>query len=81
MSDLSGRETVEIVRQIYSLLSLLTSEGALAGIILTDGSYTQVKRLFGEAAMPYRPSDLSLDPTMEHSFVIDGLLILRGTQL
>lgn len=81
VNKLSGRETIDLVRQVYSLLLLLTKSEALAGIVLTEDTYTLVKREFGDAAIPYRPAELDLDPSMEHSFVIDGLLIMRGTQL
>lgn len=80
-NGLSGRETIELVRQVYNLLKLLTEQEALAGIILTDDTYIQVRREFADAAVPYRPAELDIDPAREHSFVVDGLLILRGTQL
>lgn len=80
-NNLSGRETIEVVRQIYNLLLMLTKSQSLAGIILTDDTYTQVKREFGDAAIPYSPGEIDLDPGMEYSFVVDGLLVLRGTQL
>jgi hypothetical protein len=82
MADqLSPREKIEIVRQVYSMLKLLCDADALAGIVLTHDTYEQFKRELGDAAMPYKPSELDLDPGMENSFVAAGVLILKGTKL
>jgi hypothetical protein len=78
----SGPEVVENIRLLMMVLKELTDEpNALAGVILTGFAYDKVKTLFGANAISYRPGELDLDPEMEHSFVVDGLLILRGTQL
>lgn len=79
--ELSGEETIQLVHQIYNLLLILTKKQALAGIVLTPDTFDLVKREFGSAAIPYRPAELDLDPLMENTFVVDGLLIMKGTQL
>lgn len=81
MSELSGSETIQLVQQIYNLLLLLTKSKALAGIVLTTDTFELVKNEFGNAAIPYKPSNLDFDPLMENTFVVDGLLIMKGTQL
>lgn len=81
MSDLSPRETIQIVQQIYTLLKLLTDRASLAGIVLETSSFDQIKREFGDAKIPYRPAELDLDPGMNDTFVVDGLLIMRGSKL
>jgi len=78
---LSPTEKIEAIRQVYSILKLLCDTESLAGIILTDETYEQVKQIFGDAKFPYRPAEVDLDPAMEHSFVVNELLILRGTRL
>lgn len=79
--NITPSETIAIVRDIYNKLKLLTELDALAGIVLTDESYDDVKAEFGRAAIPYSTSNIALDPLMEHTFVVDGLLIMRGTKL
>lgn len=81
MSSLSPNEKIQMVRQIYSLLNVLTQDGALAGVVLTTSSYDQFKKELGAASIPFSSSGVALDLAMEHSFVVDGLLIMRGTQL
>jgi len=81
MSMLTPREKIDLIAQVFTLLKLLQSDGALAGVILTNDSYDPIKQLFGDAKIPYRPAELDLDPQMNDTFVVDGLLILRGTQL
>jgi len=81
MTSLSPTEKIQIVQQIYSMLKLLTEDDALAGIILKDTTYDQFKRYLGPACIPYSPAEITLDPNMEHSFVVDGMLVLRGTRL
>lgn len=82
MTDkLSPSEKVQLIQQIYTLLRMLTDEAALAGVILTHSSYEEVKNILGPAGIPYNPSGLELDPQMENSFISNGVLILRGTQL
>lgn len=79
--SMSPQEIVQMTQQVYSLLKLMTDDGALAGVILTNQSYDHVKRLFGDAKIPYKVGDITLDPGMNDCFVVDNLLILRGTQL
>jgi hypothetical protein len=79
--SLSPREKIQLVRQVYSLLNVLTKEGGLAGIVLTSESYDQFKKELGHASIPFTSSGVALDLAMEHTFVVDGLLIMRGTQL
>jgi hypothetical protein len=50
-------------------------------VVLTEDAYNLTRRLFGEVAIPFRPAELDLDPAMENSFVVDGMLILKGTKL
>ena len=79
---LAPSEKIQMVMQIFTLLKTLTDEAALAGIILTDSSYEEFKLNLGFAAIPFGPApDVTLDPRMEHAFVVDGLLIMRGTQI
>ena len=78
---ISPSEQIQMIQQIFSLLKLLHGDASLAGIILTNQSYDHIKNLFGDAKVPFRPSEVELDPFMNDSFVVDGLLILRGTQL
>jgi hypothetical protein len=78
---LNPKEKIECIRQIYSLFKLLHDEESLAGIVLTSGTYEQFKRELGDASIPYSIGDATLDPGMEHSFVVNGLLVMRGTQL
>lgn len=78
---LSPTEKIEAIRQVYSILKLLCDTDSLAGVILTSDTYDEVKKVFGEAAIPFSSAELELDPGMEHSFVVSGLLILRGTKL
>lgn len=80
--SLSPQEIIQMTQQVYSLLLVLTKEEALAGIVLTDTSFDHVKNLFGDAKVPYVPAPgLDLDPEMRDTFVVDGLLVMRGTQL
>ena len=80
--SLAPSEKIKAVMQIYSLLKLLTDEEALAGIVLTDTAFDEFKLNLGFASVPYYPApDVTLDPNMEHTFVVDGLLIMRGTQM
>lgn len=72
---------VELIRVIKSGLDELVGSGALAGIVLTDKSYDKFKAILSFHSVPFRVAEIELDPAMEHSFVVDGLLIMRGTQL
>lgn len=78
---LSDKEKIELVSLIFSQLNLLFDEEALAGIVLTSGTFDGFRRLLGEAAIPYQPAELVIDPDMQNTFVVNGLLIMRGTQL
>lgn len=78
---LTAGEKIDLTRAIVTALNQLTEDGALAGIILTTRSFDQFKQELGFNAHPYRPAEIDIDPNMEHSFVVDKLLILRGTQL
>ena len=80
-ASLSPKDKIELVKQVYSLLRILHDEEALAGIVLTSGSFNEFRALLGEACIPYQPAELVIDPQMETTFVVDGLLIMRGTQL
>jgi hypothetical protein len=78
---LSPTEKIEALRIVTTFLNQLTSEGSLAGIILTDQAFDQFKAVLSAHAKPYFPAEISIDPGMQHTFVVDGLLVLRGTQL
>lgn len=78
---MNKREKLELLHAAFNALKLLTNEDALAGIILTDSSYDDIKRLFGDQAQPYKPAGLDWDWKMENTFVVDGLLVLRGTKI
>lgn len=79
--SLSPNEQVNMIRQVFSLLKMLTDEEALAGVILTNSSFDGFKNILRANAVAYKPSGLDFDPHMEDSFVVDGMLILRGTQI
>lgn len=80
--DLTGAEIRQLVGVIYNTLKLLTDEKALAGIVLTNKGFDKMKEHFGPEAKPYNPSGiLEADPLMKDVFVVDGLLIMRGTML
>lgn len=70
----------ELVQIVYTALKRLTDEDALAGIIISDSAYSKVRKLFSDKAQEFRPSGLSIDRNMEQAFVVDGLVILRGTK-
>lgn len=79
---LSPSDIADLTKVLYNTLKLLTESESLAGIILTNESYDQVRRLFGFNAKPHNPTGKFVaDPQMEHVFVVDGTLILRGTQM
>jgi hypothetical protein len=81
-SKLRPEEIRNGVQALYNLLKFLTDEKALAGIVLTSSAFDEVRDLFGPEAKPYNPSGLlAADPRMKDIFVIDELLIMRGTQL
>ncbi len=80
-NKLSPSEIVELTRVVYNTLKLLTNGEALAGIVITAKYYDQVRDLFGPSARPYAAAGLELDLSMSHAFVVDGLLIMCGTQL
>jgi lactam utilization protein B len=81
MSDkLNAQEVVEAIRVVHNTLKLLTESESLAGVILTNDTYDQVRRLFGFDARPYNPTGKFVgDPQMDHVFVVGGMLIMRGT--
>ena len=81
MDSLKANEQIAMMRQVFSLLKILTDEEALAGIILTNSSFDGFKNILRSQAVVYKPSGLDFDPHMENSFVVDGMLILRGTQI
>lgn len=78
---LSPQDKVEAIRLVMTVLNQLVADGALAGIVLTDSSYEQFKTLLRNHSASLRVAEIDLDPNMEYSFVVDGLLIMRGTQL
>lgn len=79
---LTTPEIVDATKVLYNTLKLLTDSDALAAIVLTYDSYEPVRNLFGaHQCKPYEPTGISLDPRMENAFVLDGMLILRGTNL
>lgn len=81
-NSLSPTEQIDLIKQVFTLLKILTIEDALAGIVLTDTSFDQIKRLAGDAAIKHVPAPgLDFDPFMRDTFVVDGLLVMRGTKL
>lgn len=81
-SDLTAAEIRSAMQVVFNALKLLTDDKALAGIVLTDKSYDKVRDLFGPTAKPYNPSGmLEADPRMKDVFVVDELLVMRGTML
>jgi len=78
---LSPQDQVDAIRMLMTIFNQLVSDGALAGIVLTDTAYDNFKRILSQHSVPFRVAEIDLDPRMEHSFVVDGLLIMRGTQL
>lgn len=82
MNSLTPDEQLQMIQQVFTLLRVLTNEGALAGIVLTNSSFDEIKRRLGDAKIPYVPAPgLDVDPFMNDTFVVDGLLVMRGTQL
>jgi hypothetical protein len=78
---LNAPDKVERIRLIMMLLKELTEEDALAGVVLTDSSFDQVRDLFGSSAKAYDPGGFIADPMLNNVFVVDGLLFMRGTKL
>lgn len=79
---LAPSEKIQMIMAIFTMLKTLHDEEALAGIVLTNSSYEDFKLNLGFAAIPFEPAPgTSLDPQMEHAFVVSGLLIMRGTQI
>lgn len=76
-----GTEVIEAIRLIMQAFKEIGGEGTLAGVILTNDSFDRVKQAFGPSAKVFAPTGAAFDPQMNDSFVVDGLLILRGTQL
>lgn len=77
---LTAVERINVIKQVFSFLSMLYGpEEGLAGVILTDSAFDAMKKEFGSAAIPYAPAEINIDPSMEHSFHVNGLLFLRGT--
>lgn len=76
----SGPETIEAIRLLFTAFNEIGGSSTLAGVILTDSSYEKVRTTFGPSAKPYEVSGVSIDLAMEHSFIVDDLLILRGTR-
>lgn len=77
---MKANDIAELVQIAYTALKRLTDEDALAGVIITDSAYLKVRKLFSDKAEEFRPSGLSIDRNMEQGFVVDGLVILRGTK-
>lgn len=80
MTDLAPNEIRTLIQQTFTTLKLLTSEDALAGVILTSSGYDKLQALLREHSVPYSPSGITVDPLMHNTFVVDGMLILRGTE-
>lgn len=80
MQRISPSEKIELLRVAYNALKMLTDEGSLAGVILTESSYDNVKACFGPDAKPFSSAGIILDTSMENTFVVDGMLFLKGTQ-
>jgi hypothetical protein len=78
-SELSGEEVVTLVQTIFNALKLLVNKNALAGMILAYDAYDEVRDTFGHEAKPYEVDGVILDPMRHNSFVVDGMLFLRGT--
>lgn len=79
-NKLTGPEAIELIRVVHNSLKLLTESESLAGVILTNDTFDQVREAFGPSARPYNPTgNLVADPRMQDVFVVDGMLILRGT--
>lgn len=77
---LTGPEIIELLRVAHNALKMIHGADSLAGVILTNESFDQVRRTFGPDARPYNPTGvLAADPAMQDVFVVDGMLILRGT--
>lgn len=74
-------DQAEAIRAIFNIFKFLTDEDALAAIIVTDSSYPKLRKLFGERCERFDPGGLALDTQMDNGFVIDGLIVLRGTKL
>ena len=78
---LTPNEIAEALRVVYTTLKLLTDEEALAGIVLTESSFDGVRDLFGFEAQPHKVGTFIADPNMSSVFVVNRLLVMRGTQI
>lgn len=78
---LSPKEVTELLQIIVTTFRMLAEakDSPVAGVIFTDDTYESVKRFFGLEAKPLRLHSIESDPQMEHSFVVHGMLCLRGT--
>lgn len=64
--ELPPSARVEIIRQAYSLLSLLQQGGGLAGVIFTDDSYFQLRKELGLHVAPFSPAEITVDLSLIH---------------
>lgn len=78
---LTPAEITMSMRLIHTTLRLLTDEEALAGIVLTDSSFDKVRDLFGFEAQPHKVGTFIADPQMSSVFVVNNLLVMRGTKV
>lgn len=80
--NLSAAEVIDLTRVLYNTLKMMTEAESLAGVILTNDTYETVRDAFWPTAQPHNPTGgFIADPRMNDIFVVDGLLIMRGTQL
>lgn len=80
MAKMKPSDVVDGLKIVMNILKGICEEDAIAGIILTEDTYGQVLRLFGPSAHAFKPSNLEWDSGMEMSFVVDGVLFLKGNK-
>lgn len=80
MAPLEPGEIVTLMQTIQTALGMLGQKNAVAGIILAHDNYDGVKALFKHEAKPYEVQGAILDPRMHNTFVVAGMLLLRGTK-
>jgi hypothetical protein len=81
--NLTAQEVTTLLRTIMTSFRLLAESKTtpVAGIIFENSYFDAIKRMMGPDARPYIASGIDSDPQMENSFVVDGILMLRGTPI
>ena len=83
MAKPNPEEITALLQVVMNALKTLGDypEIPVAGLIFTNETFDAMKRFFGAEARPFVTSGINSDPSMEHSFVVDGMLMLKGTPI